>query len=138
MTTIYSPAEHEDYRPGRGGLPPRAWHKSDAQRLSLNDTWKFRLSETAAEATDFAEQSQFDDAKWDTIPVPASWVLEGFGSPIYTNVQYPIALDPPHVPTANPTGDYRYSFELPTAWPKDGKVSQRSGIYELTPDCSPL
>ncbi|EKD04990.1 beta-galactosidase [Trichosporon asahii var. asahii CBS 8904] len=122
MTTIYSPAEHEDYRPGRGGLPPRAWHKSDAQRLSLNDTWKFRLSQTAAEASDFAEQSQFDDAKWGTIPVPASWVLEGFGSPIYTNVQYPIPLDPPHVPTANPTGDYRHSFELPAAWPKDGKV----------------
>lgn len=125
MTIQLDVSEHEDYLPGRGGLAPRAWHKSDAERLSLNDTWKFRLSETASEPTDFSD-SKFDDAKWDTITVPSTWVLEGFGKPAYTNVQYPIPIDPPHVPTENPTGDYRYTFDL-ASWPKDGRVSAEGG-----------
>lgn len=123
-TTIYSPGEHEDYSPGRGGLPPRAWHKSDAQRLLLNGEWKFRLSDTATESTDFAKDG-FDDKEWGTIPVPSSWVLEGHGAPAYTNVRYPIPITPPRVPTENPTGDYRYSFDL-SSWPK-GKVSSTRG-----------
>lgn len=123
-SVLYSPAEHESYLPGRGGLPPRAWHKSDAESLSLNGTWTFRLSPTATASTDFSAP-QYEDGKWDTIPVPSSWVLEGFGKPAYTNVQYPIPLDPPHVPTENPTGDYRRSFSLPAAWPKNGKTILR-------------
>ena len=38
-----------------------------------------------------------------------------YGAPIYTNVQYPFPLDPPHVPDENPTGDHRRTFEAP-AW----------------------
>ena len=61
-------------------------------------------------------------AAWDTIPVPSHWVLPGtsveaaagkYGRPIYTNVQYPFPIDPPHVPDENPTGDHRRIFELP-------------------------
>lgn len=118
-------AEHEDPRPGHGALPPRAWHKSDAQRLSLNGHWKFRLSPTATAPTDFTNLS-YKDGQWDTLTVPSHWVLEGdgkYGRPAYTNVQYPFPIDPPHVPTENPTGDYRLAFDLPTTWPKAGAVS---------------
>ena len=33
--------------------------------------------------------------------------------PLYTNTAYPIPLDPPRVPTENPTGDYRLVFDVP-------------------------
>ena len=36
-----------------------------------------------------------------------------YGRPIYTNVQYPFPIDPPHVPDENPTADHRRTFELP-------------------------
>ncbi|MGX9929611.1 sugar-binding domain-containing protein [Enterobacter hormaechei] len=32
--------------------------------------------------------------------------------PIYTNVTYPIAVNPPYVPTENPTGCYSLTFNV--------------------------
>jgi beta-galactosidase len=48
--------------------------------------------------------------------VPSNWQLHGFDTPIYTNVTYPFPLDPPFVPTENPTGCYRVDFHLPKEW----------------------
>lgn len=47
------------------------------------------------------------------IPVPSNWECEGHGTPIYTNFVYPIPVDPPLVPEANPTGVYRLNFLAP-------------------------
>ncbi|RYG35494.1 hypothetical protein EON81_12605, partial [bacterium] len=44
------------------------------------------------------------------------WQMEGYGKPAYTNVVYPFPLDPPHVPSDNPTGCYVREFELPEGW----------------------
>jgi beta-galactosidase len=49
------------------------------------------------------------------IPVPSNWECEGHGTPVYTNFVYPIPVDPPRVPEANPTGAYRLTFEAPEA-----------------------
>lgn len=60
-----------DLAPGRGALrPARSWLHSDANSLSLNGSWRFRLSPTASAAEDFAADG-FDDHGWDSIPVPA-------------------------------------------------------------------
>ncbi|MEY9995257.1 beta-galactosidase [Streptomyces sp. V4I8] len=114
----------EDVSPGRGALPPRAWYaSSDAKSLSLNGSWRFRLSATAdAEDDSFAEEG-YDAGDWAEVTVPGHWVLQGdgaFGSPIYTNHLYPFPVDPPHVPTDNPTGDHVRVFDLPDGWPADG------------------
>lgn len=47
------------------------------------------------------------------IPVPSNWELQGYGTPIYTNFVYPIPVNPPYVPDANPTGCYRHVFHVP-------------------------
>lgn len=124
MDIQYSPAEFEDPKPGRGALPPRAWtDTSSAARISLNADWRFRLSPTAQVSEEFAKPSFNEDKTWCDIPVPSHWVLQGHGAPIYTNVQYPFPVNPPFVPTENPTGDYRFTFELPSTWKlNDGKV----------------
>ncbi|MGW4566277.1 glycoside hydrolase family 2 TIM barrel-domain containing protein [Streptomyces sp. NPDC004561] len=111
----------EDVSPGSGALPPRAWYaSSDAKSLSLNGEWRFRLSQTAgAEDDSFAGQG-YDAGGWAEISVPGHWVLQGHGSPVYTNHLYPFPVDPPRVPTENPTGDHLRTFDLPEDWPADG------------------
>jgi beta-galactosidase len=124
-----------DTAPGRGALrPARSWLHSDAPSLSLNGSWRFRLSPTASAAEDFTADA-FDDEGWDSIPVPSHWVLQGdgaYGRPIYTNVQFPFPIDPPYVPDENPTGDYRRHFALPADWSDAERVVLRfDGVESL-------
>lgn len=111
----------EDVSPGSGALPPRAWYaSSDAKSLSLNGTWRLRVSPTIdAEDDSFAGEG-YDAGDWAEVSVPGHWVLQGHGSPIYTNHLYPFPVDPPHVPTENPTGDHLRVFDLPEGWPAEG------------------
>ncbi|MEU8569555.1 glycoside hydrolase family 2 TIM barrel-domain containing protein [Streptomyces pathocidini] len=121
---------YEDVSPGHGSLPPRAWYaSSDAARLSLNGMWRFRLAATAtAEDESFAHPG-FDASGWGELPVPAHWVLHGHGTPAYTNTLYPFPVDPPHVPTENPTGDHRVTFDLPSAdWESGEAVLRFEGV----------
>ncbi|MDQ0584186.1 glycoside hydrolase family 2 TIM barrel-domain containing protein [Streptomyces rishiriensis] len=111
----------ENVSPGSGALPPRAWYaSSDAKSLSLNGPWRLRVSPTAdAEDDSFAEDG-YDAEGWAEVVVPGHWVLQGdgaFGSPVYTNHLYPFPVDPPRVPTENPTGDHLKVFDLPEGWP---------------------
>ncbi|MFG3015302.1 glycoside hydrolase family 2 TIM barrel-domain containing protein [Streptomyces cinerochromogenes] len=116
----------EDVSPGSGALPPRAWYaSSDAKSLSLNGSWRFRLSATAdAEDDSFAAEG-YDAGDWAEVTVPGHWVLQGHGSPVYTNHLYPFPVDPPRVPTENPTGDHLRVFDLPADWPADGGAGLR-------------
>ncbi|MGW1599683.1 glycoside hydrolase family 2 TIM barrel-domain containing protein [Streptomyces eurythermus] len=111
----------EDVSPGSGALPPRAWYaSSDAPSLSLDGTWRFRLSDTADAEDDSFAAPGYDAGGWAEVSVPGHWVLQGHGSPIYTNHLYPFPVDPPRVPTENPTGDHLRVFDLPAGWPADG------------------
>ncbi len=59
--------------------------------------------------------------------MPSHWQLHGYGAPAYTNVVYPFPVDPPHVPTENPTGDYRVGFRLPEGWDAERTVLRFEG-----------
>lgn len=111
---------HLDPSPGTGALPARAHLDSDRPAASLAGTWGFRYAPSIAAADpDPADpDADFPDA----VTVPGHWVLDEangplvigttnrFGSPWYTNVDYPFPLDPPHVPDANGTGDHLREF----------------------------
>ncbi|RKN05817.1 glycoside hydrolase family 2 TIM barrel-domain containing protein [Streptomyces radicis] len=117
---------YEDPSPGSGTLPARAWYAtSDAARLSLDGPWAFRLSATAEGADTAFTQDGADTTDWQEVTVPGHWVLQGHGAPAYTNVRYPFPIDPPRVPTENPTGDHRRVFDLPERWPTDGEAVLR-------------
>ncbi|MFK4791229.1 glycoside hydrolase family 2 TIM barrel-domain containing protein [Microbacterium sp. ZW T5_56] len=118
----------ESTAPGSGRRAARADALSDARVLSLNGTWRFRLSPTADGTGPAFIRDDFDDSSWDPMAVPAHWVLEEFTplaggdrrrmlgteeGPLYTNTAYPIPLDPPRIPAENPTGDYRLTFDVP-------------------------
>ena len=92
----------------------------------LSGDWRFWFSPTARGADESAHDPGFDDSDWETIRVPSHFVLAGdgrWGRPNYTNVKFPIPLDPPNVPDLNATGDYRLEFQLP-------------GPHESDPNCT--
>ncbi|ONI86487.1 beta-galactosidase [Actinosynnema sp. ALI-1.44] len=118
----------DDVSPGHGALPPRSAFSSDAPSLSLNGDWRFHLSPTPADAPAGIERDTFDDSGWSTSAVPSNWQMHGFGKPAYTNVQYPFPVDPPHVPSDNPTGDYRLTFDVAASWLREPAVLRFDGI----------
>ena len=72
--------------------------------LQLPSKWK--------ECTDFYKED-FDVSSWDKINVPGNWQLQGFGKPIYVNMQYPFHRDRPSV-TGEPAKDwYAYDHRNP-------------------------
>ena len=85
--------------------------------MDISGEWKFRWSETPMGAPEGFEAVGYDDAAWSTIAVPGNWEIEGYGYPIYTNVNYPHPKNPPYIPhDDNPTGCYRHTFTLPDGW----------------------
>ena len=120
---------YEDVSPRTGALPPRAWCAvSDARRVNLGGGWRFRLSATADAEDDGFARPGFDAARWDVLTVPSHWPLQGHGRPAYTNVRYPFPVDPPRVPTENPTGDHLRVFDLPDDWPGGAAVLRFDGV----------
>ncbi len=82
----------------------------------LNGNWKFHYASAPELTPEHFHEEWFDANDWDNIPVPCSWQMLGYGRPHYTNVQYPFPLDPPHVPSENPTGCYRRGFVVADDW----------------------
>ncbi|ALV21421.1 beta-galactosidase, LacZ type [Carnobacterium antarcticum] len=90
--------------------------KKSTRLQSLNGLWKFHYAENPVEAPQEFFQESYDVDKWGDIEVPSHWQLKGYGRPQYTNVTYPFQVDPPHIPSENPTGSYRRHFYLPSEW----------------------
>ncbi|GIH06556.1 beta-galactosidase [Rhizocola hellebori] len=105
-----------------GTLSPRPCLASDAPVLDLSGQWRFRLLPTADGPADFASAG-FDDSGWEIKPVPSH-----FGTPAYTNANYPIPVEPPLVPDENPTGDHRVTFDLPPGWPAGDAALRFEGV----------
>jgi len=90
----------------------------------LNGNWHFLFADAPSLApTDF-HQPTFDDCRWAKLPVPSSWQMHGYGRPHYTGSVYPFPIDPPRVPTENPTGCYRRTFTIPKRW-QDMRITLR-------------
>ncbi|MFV0327190.1 MAG: glycoside hydrolase family 2 TIM barrel-domain containing protein [Bacteroides xylanisolvens] len=100
---------------------------SDNYQL-LNGDWKFNWVKQPSERPEGFFTTDYDDSKWNTIPVPSSWEMQGYGTPIYTNFTYPHLNVPPMIKSQegytnmvepNPVGSYRHEFNIPDSW--DGK-----------------
>ena len=50
--------------------------------------------------------------------------MQGYGQPIYTNIEYPFHADPPLIqgPNKNPVGLYERTFSIPKDWRNDQQV----------------
>ncbi|HVZ65009.1 MAG TPA: glycoside hydrolase family 2 TIM barrel-domain containing protein [Opitutaceae bacterium] len=83
---------------------------------SLDGQWSFQLAPDPRTAARWLAGDTTGAPPATPIEVPGSWDLQGHGRPHYTNVQMPFPEEPPHVPSANPTGIYRRRFSVPAAW----------------------
>ncbi|MFV0607349.1 MAG: glycoside hydrolase family 2 TIM barrel-domain containing protein [Niabella sp.] len=84
--------------------------------LNLNGTWKFTYVDKYINRIKNFYQPNLNTDKWSNIKVPSNWEIEGFGIPIYTNVKYPFAVNPPFIGSNNPVGTYRKEFTVPDAF----------------------
>ncbi|SDM57716.1 glycoside hydrolase family 2 TIM barrel-domain containing protein [Sediminibacillus halophilus] len=84
--------------------------------LSLNGRWKFHYAESPQVAPEGFYAVGYETNTWDDLDVPSSWQMHGYGKPAYTNVVYPFPVDPPFVPTENPTGSYVREFWIGGEW----------------------
>ena len=92
--------------------------KGEQWSQCLNGDWKFKWVDSPAKApADFYKEG-YDASGWKTIKVPANWELNGYGTPIYVNVDNEFRPnEPPFAPTVdNPVGCYLTEFEIPETW----------------------
>ncbi|RSM06502.1 hypothetical protein CEP52_005694 [Fusarium oligoseptatum] len=118
----------------RNCLPPRSYF-IPATALLLNGKWNFHYAPTPWDAPDNleGESAVVPEASWNSIEVPGHWQLQGFGHPHYTNVQLPIPVCPPYVPTENPTGTYRKRFRVPSDWDRSSLLCSRNASeFDIT------
>ena len=115
--------------------------RSSPWRLSLNGAWRFHHAGNPAAAPANFAATDYDDRQWRTIPVPSNWQMHGYGHPLYTNITYPFAKDPPRVmgtppghfsnfdpARRNEVGSYRHSFEVPASWAGRRVVIHFAGV----------
>ena len=79
---------------------------------SLNGTWDFKYCD------DYRQLEEIP-THWDKIVVPGNWEVQGWGTPIYTNIPYDFAPDhpqPPALPDVFPGALYHRIFTLPDSW----------------------
>lgn len=92
-------------------------HADSPYFMSLNGKWAFKFSTKPADRPADFYKPGYDHSSWDSIPVPSNWEMEGYGTPIYTNVAYPFPRNIPHIPhDDNPVGSYTRTFTLPSSW----------------------
>jgi len=94
----------------------------------LNGVWKFHYYPSPYEAPADFFKEDFDVEDWDDLQVPSNWQLHGYGHPHYTNVIYPFPVDPPRVPSENPTGSYRREFYISEDWLKRRTFLRFEGV----------
>ena len=83
----------------------------------LDGTWKFHWSKQPADKPEGFYKENYDVSRWENIKVPGNWEIQGFGIPIYTNINYPHPTTPPFIShDDNPVGCYIREFDILQAW----------------------
>lgn len=77
---------------------------------NLNGVWKFMFLDAPEYSPEGFYESDFDTAAMDDITVPGNWQLQGYGKMHYSDLWYNFPINPPYVPTENPTGIYKRTF----------------------------
>ena len=70
--------------------------------ISLDGQWFFHWSKQPEERPMDFFKEDFDVSKWDKITVPGNWQTQGYGTPIYININYPFVKNRPSVTTEPP------------------------------------
>lgn len=87
--------------------------------VSLNGEWFFKYCPCVADIPEGFQLLGADLSSFDKISVPSEWQIKGYDTPIYTNINYPYALESkilpmiPHVyADKNSVGCYSRDFDV--------------------------
>ena len=80
---------------------PSKW-KECQEIVSLDGEWLFHWSRNPDERPADFYKEDYDVSSWDKIAVPGNWQTQGYGTPIYININYPFVKDRPRVTTEPP------------------------------------
>ena len=81
--------------------------------LSLDGQWLFQWSKDPdSRPADFYRED-YDVSQWDKITIPGNWQLQGYGKPIYVNMQYPFHRERPSVTGEPDKNWYAYDHRNP-------------------------
>ena len=119
---------HENTMPARAYFIPASKrmdnlveHREESDRMQLlNGTWKFQYFNSIYDLQEKFYEQGYDCSRFTQVEVPGVWQNYGYDSHQYTNVRYPIPLDPPYVPQENPCGAYvrKFYYEIPEEAPR--------------------
>ncbi|MBR7018520.1 MAG: DUF4981 domain-containing protein [Prevotella sp.] len=83
---------------------PSKW-KECKEIVSLDGKWNFYWSRNPEERPADFYREDYDVSQWDKITVPGNWQTQGYGVPIYININYPFVRNRPSV-TSEPPKDW--------------------------------
>ena len=118
---------------------PSKW-KECKEIISLDGQWLFHWSPTPeSRPTDFYRED-YDVSQWAKIMVPGNWQTQGYGTPIYTNIEYPFVRNRPSVTTEppkdwtayenrNPVGSYVTFVEVTKEMLKQNLILHFGGVH---------
>ena len=116
--------------------------------LDSDSAWRFNWAKDPDSRPADFYKPEYDVSEWPVIKVPCSWQAMGangkggWGTPLYTNIRYPFAMDKPcgsnvmgeppknytNYSARNPVGSYRRDFELPEGWEADSVFLKFDGV----------
>lgn len=105
--------------------------------LSLNGIWKFNWVKDADARPVGFWKKDFNDKGWDNLTVPATWELNGYGTPVYSGVGFGWKGDKglsfkkhPYVPVENNhVGSYRKEVVVPANWKGKDILVHLGSVY---------
>ena len=102
---------------------PSKW-KACQEIVSLDGQWSFHWSRNPEERQMDFYREDYDVNSWNKIAVPGNWQTQGYGTPIYTNIDYPFQRNRPSV-TSEPPKDW-------TAYENRNPVGQYVTFFDVT------
>lgn len=117
----------------------RPWEMPNSSLYqSLNGKWKFHwVNKPSDRPVDF-NKIKYDVSTWTEILVPSTLEMLGYGTPIYTNVNYPFRNRPSLIlpqkgytseKEPDPIGSYRRNFNIPADWNGKEIFIHFDGVY---------
>ena len=108
--------------------------------VSLDGQWLFHWSRNPEERPVDFYKEDYDVSLWGTITVPGNWQTQGYGTPIYININYPfvrnrpsVTSEPPKDWTAydnrNPVGSYVTFFDVTKEMLNQNLILHFGGVH---------
>ena len=108
--------------------------------ISLDGQWAFQWARNPEERPKGFEAEDYDVSGWGRIAVPGNWQMQGYGTPIYVNIDYPfqrnrpsVTSEPPRDWTAyenrNPVGSYVTFFDVTDEMLQKNLILHFGGVH---------